>query len=122
MEDKLTINQLKHNHSGGDSVRIKYSDLSGTPTGATIFSGSVALNGTALNLPTGWTSAHNSDGYYTITHNLGYATYNLVITINDDFNLPKIFTKAAATFEVKIVNPTAAAFIDSAFDFVLVKQ
>jgi hypothetical protein len=112
---------MKHNHSGGDYVKINYSNLSGLPTIPTMFSGSVAANGTALDLPTGWTSAHNSDGDYTVTHNLGYATYNVVLTTSGDYGMIKINGKGATTFGVRNLDPTGAFLLDTKFDFVLVK-
>lgn len=86
-----------------------------------IFSGSVSGNGNSVNLPTGWTVAHNSDGDYTVTHNLGYATYNLVLTTNGDYGMIKINGKGNTTFGVRNLDPGGAFLLDTAFDFILIK-
>lgn len=48
------------------------------PTGkiAPSYAGYVNLDGTAGNLPAGWTSSRTGTGQYTITHNLGTANYS----------------------------------------------
>ncbi len=43
-----------------------------------VYGGQVASDGSAVSLPIGWTSARNSTGRYTITHNLGTTAYAVV--------------------------------------------
>ncbi len=44
------------------------------------YPGNIQQNGTATSLPQGWTSARNSGGNYTVTHNLGHTNYVVVIS------------------------------------------
>lgn len=60
-----------------NAARLKHSIFIGD--GATqIFSGEVDGAGTAVSLPSGWSSVRNALGDFTITHNLGTVNYSFV--------------------------------------------
>ena len=91
------------------------------PTGLrSIFSGSVASNGTATSLPTGWTSTKDSTGVYTVTHNLGSASYAVVVTAVGPNNITNLNGAVAAnTFGVAIQDSATQTLNDKAFNFIL---
>jgi hypothetical protein len=85
------------------------------------YSGSVNSNGTAGNLPTGWTSTKLGTGDYQVTHNLGTTAYNFAAISNGGvFRTMAIYGKATNTFELASLNVgSSPSLIDSAFDFIL---
>lgn len=44
--------------------------------GSSVYAGAVDSGGTAINLPTGWTSTRTGAGQFTVTHNLGTSNYS----------------------------------------------
>ncbi|MGE0289643.1 MAG: hypothetical protein AB7I42_25855, partial [Bradyrhizobium sp.] len=46
-----------------------------------IYAGTVTSSGTVVALPTGWSSSRTGTGQYTVTHNLGAASYVVVATV-----------------------------------------
>ena len=54
-------------------VNKKYVD----DNASTVYAGRVADDGSAVNLPSGWTSAKTGTGQYTVTHNLGTTAYGV---------------------------------------------
>jgi hypothetical protein len=85
MEDQLLklqndFNELRdvvyaHKHKGYDLTKE-------LPI-STVYAGIVGSDGVAINLPDGWTSARNSLGYFTVTHNLGHINYVPVAIAHD---------------------------------------
>jgi len=137
-----------HTHSGSDSPKIKFLNLSDVPnsyyqqagkvatvnateTGlefdtvasTTVYSGSVNSNGSAGNLPTGWSSSQLATGLYQVIHHLGTlgaAGYNVVATVTGVNWSTITITKSADSFNVNTLYPTSGSAVDNAFDFVLI--
>ena len=84
------------------------------------FVGRITSAGVATYLPTGWTSAKNATGKYTITHNLQTTNYGVVLsttsTLATEHDLNTL-TSTAFSIEL-LLNGT---FADGAFNFILVK-
>lgn len=110
-----------HEHNGLQATRINASDLFGsTSSSSTTYAGYVAAAGTAVNLPSGWTSTKTGTGAYTVTHNLGTTGYALVATsAGGAFGVCAVYAINANDFHLSIVS-TAASFQDTDFTFVLV--
>lgn len=107
-----------HIHNGGESQRINYNtDIIGIPT--SIYAGYVNSDGTAGNLPTGWTSSKTGTGQYTITHNLNTAKYTANATAYATVAFPKY--NAVNVNDVQFVWLTdTATLTDTRFYFTLV--
>lgn len=82
------------------------------------FAGVVAANGTAVSLPSGWTSAKTNTGRYTVTHNLGTTSYAVVIspTVNNADN-HDVASKGSNSFTTELL--LNGGFADCQFDFLL---
>lgn len=83
------------------------------------YGGRVAADGTAISLPTGWSSAKTGTGQYTVTHNLGHTVYAVALTSLDN-NLSTVNLKAINnnTFTLITWNNTPTN-TDLPFSFVL---
>lgn len=82
-------------------------------------SGLVNLDGTALVLPRGWSSASGGTGVYVITHNLGDAAYTVVATADDTNGgnfVERIVNRGANSFQV-ITRNGAGTLSDVPFAF-----
>lgn len=63
-----------HAHTGSDnSLKVAYKNLLGAPN--IPFVGSVAVGGSSVFLPSGWSSTRSATGIYVVTHNLMTTTY-----------------------------------------------
>jgi hypothetical protein len=110
---------LKHNHSGGDSVKIKHSDLLGGHK--TFYTGVVASGGTATSLPTGWTSVRDDTGKYSVTHNLGTGDYSVLACAGpEEWVAIEVATKTTAKFSIWTLAVDSIAFINTSFNFILI--
>lgn len=86
-----------------------------------IFHGRINSNGTAARLPPGWSSARESVGVYTITHNLSVANFTVGLTLADaSFGEVKTSSKTATLFYVQTANSGSTIAIDLAFNFNLI--
>lgn len=63
-----------------NTINTTISTLSMGDTLSGIYVGYVQFDGTAVRLPSGWTSVKNSTGSYTVTHNLGTTNYVVILT------------------------------------------
>jgi hypothetical protein len=89
-----------------------------------IYSGRVAAAGTAIKLPSGWSSTKTATGKYTITHNLGTTNYTIVAIANIRFATWEAI--ATNTFTIYIYGHDNVSgdmlFQDAAFHFILIKD
>jgi hypothetical protein len=89
-----------------------------------IYSGRVAAAGTAIKLPSGWSSTKTATGKYTITHNLGTTNYTIVAIANNRFATWEAI--ATNTFTIYIYGHDNVSgdmlFQDAAFHFILIKD
>jgi hypothetical protein len=90
-----------------------------------IYSGRVAAAGTAIKLPSGWSSSKLTTGKYRVTHNLGTANYTVVgASVNKFWAL----TVAQGTnyFDCQVMGHDNAdglmKFYDEQFHFILIKD
>lgn len=98
-----------------------YNNSQWRKAGLTIYRGRVGADGSNVELPSGWSSAIDTTGNYTVTHNLGSANYTVVLTghtaaaaricVADSLN--------ANDFSVLIEDDGGSA-IDSPFGFILI--
>lgn len=72
--------------------------------------------------PSGWTSAKNSTGDYTITHNLGTTDYTVVATSLNDYTVMEILTQNSNNVNIRSFVTTTGALIDSGFNFILIQE
>ena len=92
--------------------------LDGVFSGAEVYFGKVAANGTALKLPAGWSSTRTALGKYTITHNLGstdYIVVALVVTRG-----VWLASENANTFVIYCIS-NANVYADEIFNFILIE-
>jgi hypothetical protein len=100
-------------------------DFAFTPASAnpTVYSGFVGSDGsTGNNLPAGWSAVRNSLGKYTLTHNLGVATYAIIAMWDNQATPGRVqvgsSTKAANTVDIHFYNQTdGPAFTDTDWQF-----
>jgi hypothetical protein len=102
-----------------DNEAYYYSEL------VAIYSGRVAAAGTAIKLPSGWSSSKLTTGKYRVTHNLGTANYTVVgASVNKFWAL----TVAQGTnyFDCQVMGHDNAdglmKFYDEQFHFILIKD
>lgn len=108
-----------HTHNGIDSPTLQPTTVTTTTIA---YSGYINNDGTSTNVPTGWTSVKNSTGNYTITHNLGITTYNVVATSAGGAERTMAnYGQTSTTFTINALNVGAGpSNIDTDFTFVLV--
>ena len=88
---------------------------------AKVYGGHVNAAGTAVYLPTGWSSVRNSAGSFTITHNLGTTNYAPVVG-SSDLGIKVNHTAIGVnSFNVQTYNLVPNP-IDSPFTFVVVRN
>jgi hypothetical protein len=134
-----------HTHNGMDSQQLRFTKMSDVPNSyhgkvgyvATVNStetglefdaissphiywGIVAIDGSAVKLPTGWTSTRNSIGDFTVTHNLalGADSYAIVANSTTDFGINKNATIGTNSFEIVIVDYNGN-LLNTGFVFIL---
>jgi len=86
-----------------------------------LYWGAVNSGGTAVSLPSGWTSSRTAAGQYTVTHNLNLSTTGyVVLPISQGLNTyPCSVVQSANSFQVNIGNLTAGQ--DTDFKFFLTR-
>jgi hypothetical protein len=88
------------------------------------FAGSVAGDGSALKIPTGWSAARTGTGTYEVTHDLDFASPNDYVvtatTCDGDVYFVMSVEKTADTFTVYVVDSTHS-LDDADFNFILVR-
>lgn len=109
--------------ASGAVTETKIASASVTPaktsffTGAAIYHGRIASDGSAVELPSGWSCSKLSTGKYRITHSLGTTDYTIVQSANQRFSL--YANLAANTCEVWSLDGTGA-YHDAAMHFILI--
>lgn len=89
--------------------------------GPAIYPGSVAADGTAVSLPSGWSSAKLGTGEYQVTHNLGLAASAYFINVTLLAIEQTIgAAKNTNTIDVTTTDVGSNTFADNAFDFVII--
>lgn len=87
--------------------------------GSISFVGKVNNDGTEDNpFPTGWSSAKNATGDYTVTHNLGDNNYVVVFSTDDDDSVACLDLRQSNSFNVTITDLAGVA-ADQDFYFIL---
>ena len=87
---------------------------------AKVYGGQVSSTGTAVYLPSGWSSSRSALGNYTITHNLGTTSYAPVVTASGGGTHAAYFALATNSFQVATTN--TGALIDAAFAFTVARN
>ncbi len=78
--NQLLANFQQHSHTGADSPRVNYDNLSNVPK--PLYVGSIDDSGN-FNLPANpapWSITNPNAGAYTITHNLGTSAYIVMLS------------------------------------------
>lgn len=87
-----------------------------------VFPGYVKSDGTSAApyfLPSGWTCTKTGTGAYTITHNLGTLSYNVVLSVGGaTVGLPVIYTIALTNFTLSTFS-SGAALQNQDFTFIV---
>lgn len=107
-----------HKHTGTDRTQKLEA-----ATGAEVYGGTVAANGTEVALPTGWSSAKNATGSYTVTHNLGHTDYAVTVSpASNSLRVAQIGSghPEADEFDVFTFKTDTLAQEDLRFTFILV--
>ena len=103
--------------------RQKYNSQTREEYLTTSFSGSVASDGTATYLPSGWASSKNSTGNYTIAHPMKTTNYSIVVTPVANANIiSTTYNHGLTTFIVTGITANSGAPADTAFDFIVYKR
>lgn len=89
-----------------------------------VYGGKVADDGSAVDLPAGWSSAKSATGIYAITHNLGTTSYvvttNVDISGDMDTSYTANFKDATTTsFKLNIVKQNAYQDTNKYFSFIV---
>jgi len=87
-----------------------------------IYSGRVAAAGTAIKLPSGWSSSKITTGKYTLTHNLGTVNYTFVGNADNKFVI--WYNKLANTIVVHTLGEAAGVmgYYDAEWHFIIIKD
>lgn len=118
---KLEEQMALHRHTETDRTRKIYPHA---------FYGRVESDGTATDIPDGWSVSRTGAGNYTVTHNLGHTEYGVTLAYDyqdDPSNNVKVIAIKdydANSFQVNTVRYpfTAGTDADSDFFFILVKR
>ena len=94
-------------------------DLTQPLTTGGFYGGKVASDASSNTLPSGWTASVNGSHLYTITHNLGNASYAVVAGTNSYSLNACVQSHGANTFTIDFENSSGTAFATD-FDFVLI--
>lgn len=91
-------------------------------TDSGIYSGRIAADGSALKLPSGWSSSRTSIGTYQVTHNLGTTNYTIVAM--GDFSFAVHQSLGINTVNIRVLRETngVLAFVDAIAHFILIKD
>jgi len=120
---KGVTNGDSHDHAGGDGATI-------TPaatdffTDDKIYSGRVALNGTAIKIPSGWSVTREALGAYLITHNIGTTNYTFICT-GGNSAIVTWLNKASDTIQVRVRKEDSngiAILQDEEWHFIIIKD
>lgn len=106
-------------------VNHRHNLIDGTKSlpGATAYAGYLN-NGTAVLLPTGWTSGKNGTGDYTVTHNLGTTNYAVAVTAvaNADYLCMLKSSPSTNSFTIVVTRADGGANVDVDLNFILAKN
>jgi hypothetical protein len=84
-----------------------------------MYAGQVASAGTAIDLPSGWSSSRPSTGNYTVTHNLGTTNYSIIPSTTS--TNCRWYNKSSNSFDVNIYNNNITPNdVNADFDFILI--
>lgn len=88
-----------------------------------MYGGLVASTGTATELPSGWSSAKNSTGNYTITHSLGNGNYFVIAAVYDSgLGTEQVIISGKTNNDFDILTTNAGGTsVDAQFSFMLVR-
>lgn len=113
-----------YNNSGAislyvyDVVSHTWNQIGGGSSGG-IYAGYVNSDGTAGSFfPSGFTSAHNGTGSYTITHHLGTTNYSIA-PCPASSNIFFSFTPSTNSVNIEMYDSSSGANADSPFGFIL---
>lgn len=110
----LQYQMAHHRHIGSDKTQK-------VSSGATVdsYGGTVASTGSALFLPTGWSSTKTGTGAYTVTHNLNNTNYAVVLTASGGvLSIGVVYTINSNNFTLSFFS-SGASLQDTKFCFVL---
>lgn len=85
-----------------------------------VYGGQVASDGTAVKLPTGWTSSHTGTGQLRITHNLGNLNYAAVATPLTANQITVFIADRQTTYVEFWIRDTSGIAQDKYIDFIVV--
>jgi len=110
-----------------DSLTVNGSAITNIVNITKIYAGQVNSDGTAINLPSGWTCARVSGisvGAYKITHNLGTTDYTMIVTGGDGAGSPRCHYKSKTSNDIVVYTMDAGGIAistleDFDFDFIL---
>ena len=87
-----------------------------------VYFGVVASDGSAINLPSGWTSSRTGTGDFVVTHNLAASSngYGVVANPSTDFGITKNANIGANSFEILFVDHNGN-LLSTGFVFILTK-
>lgn len=116
VQDALAFSTPKYGDTPTDVLQLankKYVD-------SHTFAGAFSSTGTALNLPRGWTVTKNSTGNYTVTHNIGNASYSVVATTTSDLAIASAIPSLANSFTIVVRSLTGGGVpVDASTFFIL---
>jgi hypothetical protein len=111
---KIADNAINSEHYADGSIDTAHiADSQVTPTKTNIFPansnakvyvGHIAVDGTAIRLPSGWSSTRTATGNYTVTHNLGSDDYVVNATANEGTTMIVVYSIAANSFKIVCEN------------------
>jgi len=120
LTDERTLAEV----SDGSITPAKTTFLDDMSSAAAIYAGHVASDGSAVRLPSGWTSSKTNTGTYSIIHNLGTTSYVVVAVPSPSSNtVPTISAGpvSANSFTVYALDADVdAALKDLAFMFIVI--
>ncbi len=122
-----TINGNAVYHASGTDVAVAdggtgASTANGAKENLGIYHGRVNSAGTAIRLPSGWTSARTVTGAYTVTHNLGTTSYTPMISVTDVSGVIAVVAATSTTIQVLTSLRSTGADTDAPFAFSIVRD
>jgi len=88
--------------------------------GGTHYGGRVTSTGSAVTLPSGWTSSQNFTGNYNVVHNLGTSAYGASITSTDPNNIVVVEFHSNNAISYQVYNVAPGIAVNSGTSFTLV--
>lgn len=122
-----TINGNAVYHASGTDVAVAdggtgASTANGAKENLGIYHGRVNSAGTAIRLPSGWTSSRTATGAYTVTHNLGTTAYTPMISVTDVSGVIAVVAATSTTIQVLTSLRSTGADTDAPFAFSIVRD